>query len=62
MNSVRQCNNICLLCGDKIGKDINHLRYEHKLSSKEYYDKYVKKEKDGICEVSGKESEFNQTM
>lgn len=49
---------ICELCG----KDIQnkgfgiHLKYHHKITSKEYYDIYLRKPNEGICPVCGKET------
>lgn len=35
-----------------------HIKNEHQLSSKEYYDKFIRKEKEGICPNCGKETTF----
>lgn len=43
---------VCKICGKKysaIAGMITHIRYSHKLSSKQYYDKYFKKTNDGVC-------------
>lgn len=47
----------CLICNNKfIGNRglITHLRYEHKITPKEYYDKFFKKENEGICYCGNK--------
>jgi hypothetical protein len=36
----------------------NHVIKEHKISIQEYYDKYFKKEKEGICESCGQPTKF----
>ena len=50
----------CRIC-NKEYKDrrsiAGHIRQTHKLKSKEYYDKYLKKEGEGICEC-GKKTKF----
>jgi len=38
---------------------LSHIKM-HKISSKEYYDKYLKKENEGICIECGKETVFNR--
>lgn len=37
---------------------VAHLKKKHSISSKEYYDEYLKKETDGICKNCGKETRF----
>lgn len=47
----------CLICNKEfqtIRELSTHLRYEEKIESKEYYDKYIKTETDGICLECGK--------
>ncbi|MFW6281852.1 MAG: hypothetical protein ACOC1O_03545, partial [bacterium] len=41
----------CVFCGKsfKYLGFANHVRLCHNISSKEYYDTYLKKEKEGIC-------------
>ncbi len=36
----------------------NHISRTHKISSKEYYDKYYKKEKEGYCKTCTKETNY----
>lgn len=36
----------------------SHLRQKHKIKSKEYYDRFVKKEDEGICVECGKKTNF----
>lgn len=60
-NDTKEFNELeCLECG-YIAKDRqgfnSHIRW-HKLKSKDYYDKYLKKEGDGICRVCGKPTKF----
>lgn len=52
---------ICKICGKESVNNnglISHITQTHKLSSKEYYDKFFKKENEGICPVCGKETQF----
>ena len=47
---------ICKICNKEV--DLRtHLR-THKISAKEYYDTYIKKENEGKCPVCGKQSKF----
>ncbi len=52
---------ICNICHKEcfsthhLGK---HIHDEHKISSKDYYDKFYKKEGEGICKNCGKETKF----
>lgn len=54
-------NEICKICGRDIRKTSmsRHLNFTHKITLKEYYDKFYKKEGEGICLFCGKESVFN---
>lgn len=51
----------CKICG-VILKNPNalskHLKFQHSLKSKDYFDKYLKKQGDCICKVCGKETRF----
>jgi hypothetical protein len=50
----------CEICGKEFENYISlsrHLRI-HKITSKEYYDRFLKKEDEGICLVCGKETSF----
>jgi len=51
----------CQICNKNIGIKgfSSHLR-THKILSKEYYDKYLKKENEGICLECGKKTKFNR--
>lgn len=49
--------NNCKICGINTKKLGLHLK-AHKISPKEYYDKYLKKENEGICPVCGKPTVF----
>jgi hypothetical protein len=51
----------CQICGREFEtpkKFSSHLRYVHKISSHEYYDKYMKLETDGTCLYCGKETTY----
>ena len=51
----------CLICDhifDNNNKFAKHRFHKHNLSLKEYYDKFLKKENDGICLVCCKETKF----
>lgn len=49
---------ICKICGKKCCDKLNsfgyHLSMTHKIKYKNYYDKYLKKDDEGICPVCGK--------
>lgn len=47
---------ICRICGKEV--DIRTHIKVHKLTSKEYYDEYIKKENEGICPICRKETKF----
>ena len=51
----------CLICGKEI-KTASvfacHSKKIHNLSSQEYYDIYLKKDKEGFCEICGKQTNF----
>ena len=50
----------CIFCNTFFNNAIKfalHLKI-HKISSKEYYDKYLKKETEGFCKVCGKETKL----
>ncbi len=52
---------ICEICGmefENFNRLSIHLSRTHKNTSKEYYDKYLKKENDGICLICGKKTKF----
>lgn len=50
----------CEICGKEINKKSFsiHLKKEHNITSKEYYDQYIKKENEGKCATCGKETKF----
>ena len=52
---------LCKICGNVFNDNSkgSHLR-RHSLSSKEYYDTFLKKEDDGICKVCGKPTKWNK--
>lgn len=51
----------CLICGKEIGNKgfSSHLK-THDITSKQYYDNYLKKDGEGICQECGKETHFNK--
>ena len=50
---------ICQICGKELsGKGLGSHLMTHKISTKEYYDKYLKQSNEGICPVCGKETPF----
>ena len=48
---------ICKICNEEVECLSKHLR-SHKILTKEYYDKYIKQENEGICLYCGKETRF----
>ena len=48
----------CRLCGTITRKIASHLTNHHKMTDKQYYDKYLKKENEGICVICGKPTKF----
>ena len=50
---------ICKICGKELsGKGLGSHLTTHKISAKDYYDKYLKQPNEGICPVCGKETPF----
>lgn len=50
---------ICAICNKECtSKLMSHVKRIHKLSTKEYYDLYLKKDTDGICPICGKTTTF----
>lgn len=41
----------CIICNQEVGNKgvSSHLRRQHGISNKDYYDKYLKKENEGKC-------------
>jgi endogenous inhibitor of DNA gyrase (YacG/DUF329 family) len=50
----------CEICGREFKNFIALARHfgTHKITSKEYYDKFLRKENEGICPVCGKETSY----
>ena len=38
----------------------SHLNSKHSLSSKTYYDKYIKKDNEGVCPICGKITRYTR--
>ena len=52
---------ICLVCNTEIKNAAafsKHLICQHNITQQIYYDKYLKKETDGVCEICGNITEF----
>lgn len=49
---------ICKICGSKVKRLGTHVSTVHDIEPKEYYDRYIKKEHEGICTSCGKETTF----
>ena len=52
---------ICLICQTEFknrGCLGAHIRFFHKIKSKQYYDQYIKKDGEGICVICGKETGY----
>ena len=47
---------ICKICNKEV--DLRTHIKTHKISAKDYYDKYLKKQDEGICPACGKQSNF----
>lgn len=47
----------CEICKNEF-KDKQHITRFHKISLKDYYDTYLKRENEGICLCCGKETKF----
>ena len=54
---------ICKICGKPCSDKLNHFGYHlsitHKIKYKEYYDKYIKSENEGICPICGNTTWFS---
>ena len=50
----------CEICGREYKKLGRHLKSKHDISSKVYYDKYLKRDGDGFCVVCGKPTNFTR--
>ena len=50
----------CAICGNDFHCIGKHVLLSHKMTNKEYYDKYLKKPDEGICPVCGKETPFKK--
>lgn len=50
----------CQICNIEIknSKGTSHFYLKHKITSKQYYDKYIKQEGEGLCIQCGKETKF----
>ena len=46
----------CKICGKQSKRLGQHVSMMHKISAKDYYDKYLKQLNDGICPMCGKET------
>ena len=47
---------ICKICGEEL-KTMHHLQ-KHNISSKDYYEKYLKKDDEGICLYCSKQTKY----
>lgn len=47
----------CIICGKECKSLGNHL-LEHKITAKDYYDKYLRKPNEGRCIICGKDTKF----
>jgi hypothetical protein len=54
----------CKICGREFSFAglSNHLSTAHDVSQKEYYDKYLKKDGEGLCKNRGKPTKFIKLM
>ena len=52
LKRVKQTKIICKICGQELtSRGSSHFIKTHKITSKEYYDKYLKKENEDICPI-----------
>ena len=52
----------CKICGRNYADPMSfalHIKNDHKLGMQEYYDKFLKKEGEGICKICGKPTTYN---
>ena len=52
----------CKICGrhyEDAFTFTSHIKNDHKLSIQDYYDKFLKKEGEGLCKICGKPTKFN---
>jgi hypothetical protein len=50
----------CFICGELYSPFGKHLISVHNITSKDYYDKFMKKENEGKCKICGKETRFGR--
>lgn len=58
---MNQNNTICKICNEQCNKMRAlhlHVKRKHNMSSKDYYDKFYKKDDEGICLTCGKTTDF----
>ncbi len=48
----------CLICGSSFKKLSGHISDKHRMTSKQYYDKFLKLDKEGFCLTCGKTTKF----
>ena len=49
---------ICPICGEEVKNVGRHAQLIHGYTSQEYYDKFIKKDGEGVCSVCGKPTKF----
>jgi len=52
---------ICQICQKEINS-FSHFKKAHKILFKDYYDKFIKKDNEGICIICGKESKWHNKI
>lgn len=59
IDNTPQNNKICWICGFIAKKHLKtHIHYKHKISKKDYYDKFYKHNGEGVCLQCGKPTNF----
>lgn len=53
-----QTDMICQICGEDVKNVGRHAQIIHGYTPKEYYDKFLKKQGEGVCSVCGKPTKF----
>lgn len=53
---------VCQICNLSVNGLGSHITQKHRIKTKDYYDKYIRIENEGICPMCGKETSFRGIM